>query len=460
MSAKLSIRQKIGYGIADFGASLTFVAINTWFLYFLTNIVGLGTLRAGIIFIVGRLFDAVIDPAMGLISDRTRSRFGRRLPFIWFGMLPLGISFALLWTFPEAAMATKFVLSLLAFMLFSTLYTVVQVPYLALTPELAPDYNERTNLTGFRIGFGTMASLLAVASPPLIIGVFDSAPDLIQTSRSAWLMMGIIFAVITVFAYFIMVISVREPKLNVQNEAVQNEAEVNLLAEYSSAFKIFGFIEVFVLFMLATLGLMTINSIMPFFLESALRLSADEQSIVLGTLFGVAILALPLWTAVATRLGKRVAMTAGLIWLSISATLLVLFAPQGLSFYLILMAVLAGIGTSAVILFPWAMLPDVVEFDELGSGKRREGLVYALFTFGQKVAGSLGVFANAIVATVFGYQQGVVSQSAQTVFGLKMMAGPVAGLVFLLAIIFALRFPITRVRHEEARAKLAQRLET
>ena len=202
--------------------------------------------------------------------------------------------------------------------------------------------------------------------------------------------------------------------------------------------------------MVVTTGIMILNSILPFYLESSLRLSADAQPLVLGTLFGVAIAAFPFWNWVATRLGKRSALVAGLLLLSAGTLALVLFSPPGrVSFYLLATSALAGVGFSAVTLFPWAMLPDVVEFDELASGRRREGTVYALFTFGQKLAGSVGVFSNALVASLFGYQQGVALQSPATARALQTMAGPVAAGVFLLAVFFVVRFPITRASYEE-----------
>ena len=151
----------------------------------------------------------------------------------------------------------------------------------------------------------------------------------------------------------------------------------------------------------------------------------------LGTLFGVAILAFPFWTFLAARFGKRAGLGLGLAGLSVGLGLIVWVEPQAFSALLALTA-LAGIGLSAVMLFPWAMLPDVLEFSEEArketggekAGNARAGLLYALFTFGQKLAGSLGVFANALVASLFGYQAGVAEQSARTVAGLRGMTGP------------------------------------
>ena len=152
MTKRLSLGEKLGYGVADVGASLTFVAVNTWLLYFLVNVVKLEPLRAGVVFVMGRALDALLDPVMGVLSDRLKGRV-KRTQFIRWGALPLGLSFALLWFVPDGSQSLKFAFALLMFMLFSVLYTVVQVPYMALTPDIAPDYDERTRLTSFRMGF-------------------------------------------------------------------------------------------------------------------------------------------------------------------------------------------------------------------------------------------------------------------------------------------------------------------
>lgn len=450
MEQSLSRGEKLGYGVADVGASLTFVAINTWLLYFLINIVRLEPLFAGIIFVLGRVLDAVLDPLMGVLSDRLKSRLGRKV-FIRWGAIPLGLSFALLWLVPEGGQALKFGLALLFFCLFSVLYTVVQVPYMALTPEIAHSYDERTSLTSFRMGFGTLASMLAFALPPFIILAFSQSEALASSAPLGWLMMGITFGLITAAAYFTMLVTVKEPS---QGTAQPREGNA-FVSEYRSAFSIHGFKEIFTLFVIITIGIMVLNSILPFYLESGLRIQADAQPLVLGTLFGVAILAFPFWNRVAARLGKRRSLILGLVILSSSTLLLTLFSPPGrVSVFLILMSALAGVGFAAVTLFPWAMLPDVVEFDELANKQRREGLVYALFTFGQKLAGSVGVFSNAIVAAVFGYQQGLVTQSTTTVKALQIMAGPVSTGIFLLAIFFVIRFPITKADHENVQHRL------
>ncbi len=449
---RLALSLRLGYGVGDVGASLSFVAVNTWLLYYLVNIAGMPPFRAGLVFVIGRVFDAALDPVMGVASDRLKLRVGRK-PFILWGAVPLGAAFAALWWLPAAHPAAAFALALAAFLAFSLLYTVVQVPYMALTPELARGYDARTTLSSFRIAFGTLASLLAVALPPLLVLAGFPGGVLASSRPAGWVRMGGLFAVLTSGAYLVMYAAVPEPRR--RPEAPRTGSGWRDMREVLA---VPGFRTVLALFVAATVGIMIVNSMLPFALESALRIPGPQQTPLLGLLFGVAILSFPAWTAVSARWSKRTALAAGLLVLAVALVPMVLAVPPGgIGPLLLLLTALAGCGLSAVMLLPWAMLPDVVEFDEARSGRRREGVAYALFTFGQKTAGSIGVFANAIAASLFGYQQGVALQQPGTVWGIRLMTGPVAAAVFLVALVLTLRYPITRAAHTAVRAELAER---
>jgi glycoside/pentoside/hexuronide:cation symporter, GPH family len=447
----LPLRERVAYGASDMGASLTFVAVNTWLLYALINVAGVPPLWAGAVFVVGRLVDAVTDPIMGVLADRWREPIGR-LPFLRWGAVPLGAAFAAVWWAPDLSPAAAVAFALVTFVAFGIAYTIVQVPTMALTPELAPGYDERTALTGWRIGFGVIASMLAVAAPPMIVLAVAGGGDLAATGPAGWRVLGIVFGVVAAAAYRITATVVREPR------RAPTAPTPGRAAGWASAFRAPGFASVWTLFLLVTLGIMTLNSMLPFFLESALRLPGESQTLVLGTLFGTAVASFPLWGWLSARLGKRGALTLGLLLLAGAVLALVTTAPPGeVGLHLMALTALAGVGLAAVMMLPWAMLPDVVEFDALANGRRREGLLYALFTFGQKVAGSVGVFANAIAASVFGYVQGSALQAPQTVDGIRLMTGPVAAALFVVAAAWVWTYPITRARHAEAQAALAAR---
>jgi glycoside/pentoside/hexuronide:cation symporter, GPH family len=450
--SSLPLREKLAYGVADIGASLSYNAINFFFLFFLVTVLGLSPGLAGIVVLFGRVIDAVTDPLMGALSDRTTGRRGRRKPYIWLGALPFGLTFALLWAVPETSQLAMFALAAALLTLHAVVFTVVQVPYMALTPELAPDYAARTSLTSYRIGFGTLASLIAAAAPPLLVAVFNRQLGLGEGAPTGWLWMGVLFGLVMTLGYLVMAALVGER----QGKPVTGK--LDLLGDYRLALAATGYPQVLLLYVVVTLGIGVISSMLPFYLHSALSLPPEAQTLVLGLLFVVAILSLPLWNLLAARLGKPRAFAVGLGVLGLSVPLVVLVSPSGeISAVLLISVALAGLGVGAALLFPWAMLPDVVEFDELRTGMRREGHFYALFTFGQKAAFALGAFANAQVLALVGYQRDAAVQSPEAILGIKLMVGPVAALVFVLALILAWRFPITKALHDEARMRLEAR---
>lgn len=450
-SGRLSTRVKAAYGASDLGASLTFVALNTWLLYALVNVAGVPPLWAGAVFVIGRAVDAVTDPLMGVLADRWRDRIGR-LPFVRWGALPLGVTFAAVWWSPALGVGAAVVYAVITFVLFGLAYTVVQVPTMALTPDLARSYDERTALTSWRVGFGVVASMLAVAVPPLVVLGVAGGGDLAAAGPLGWRVVGIGFGLVAAVAYLIMAVVVPEPAYTAP------AAPVSRPVRWASVFRAPGFAAIWTLFVVVTLGVMVLNSMLPFYLESALALPGEAQTLVLGLLFGTAVLSFPAWGRVSALWGKRTALTAGLLIVAGAVLALVRFAPPGgVGPTLLVLTILAGVGLAAVMMLPWAMLPDVVEFDELAYGRRREGTLYAWFTFGQKVAGSAGVFANAIAAAAFGYVQGSAMQSETTVAGLRLMTGPVAAAVFVAAAGLVWAYPITRARHAAAVAALAAR---
>ena len=447
--AGLGLGLKIGYGVADVGASLSYVAINTWLLFYLVNTVGLSPLAAGVVFVAGRAFDAVLDPVVGAWLDRRRGHV-RRTRLIAWAALPFGATFALLWAIPAGSMW----LALTALLATSLLYTVVQVPYMSLTPDLAPDYDDRTELTGYRVAFGIVGSLVAAAAPPALVMAVAPAPSLAASGPEGWIVLGVAFGALTAVPYLITAWAVPEP-------AAAIAAPPAFPFRVRDAFRIHGFREILAAFIAITVGLMVVSSMLPFFLESALRVSPGGQTVVLGLFFGVAALVFPAWSFASRRFGKRGTLAAACVALAAATLAIVWGVPAGgLSAPLVAGACLAGIALAGVLLLPWAMLPDVVEFGELAGAGRREGTLYALFTFGQKLAGSAGVFANAIAATVFGYRQGVAEQSAATVAGIELMVGPVAAALFVAAALLALRVPITRATHADARRALSEAIDT
>ena len=176
MNVKLPVWRKWMYGSGDLGFSITSTIVAAYFSIYLTDVIGVRAEIAAIAFFIGRTWDYVNDPLFGYISDRTRTRWGRRRPFLLFGPIPFAIAFTLMWWKPpiqgEIGLVVYYTI---AFVLYDAAATLCYMPFFALTPELTDNYDERTSLMEKRAFFSIIGSLLAYPIPPMIIGSFT--PD-------------------------------------------------------------------------------------------------------------------------------------------------------------------------------------------------------------------------------------------------------------------------------------------
>jgi GPH family glycoside/pentoside/hexuronide:cation symporter len=172
---RLRVSTKLGYGAGEFSSSVFFTVTTVILLIFLTDNVGLSATLAGTALLVGKLWDAVIDPVIGYLSDRTRTRMGRRRPWLLFAALPFAVTFALMFRNPGlSTQASLFLWTLLSFMALSTAYPCANIPYNALLPDLTRDFNERTSVTGYKTIFAVAGTLIGAGAAVPLIGLFPS----------------------------------------------------------------------------------------------------------------------------------------------------------------------------------------------------------------------------------------------------------------------------------------------
>ncbi|MGF1540893.1 MAG: MFS transporter [Pleurocapsa sp.] len=197
---KLNFTTKLAYGSGDMGPAITANILVFFLLYFFTNVAGLPAGLAGSILAIGKIGDAINDPIAGILSDRTRTRWGRRIPWMLFGTIPFGVFFFLQWIVPNFSSDPNvndwylFVYYVAIAILFNLAYTAVNLPYTALTPELTQDYNERTNLNSFRFAFSIGGSILSLILATII---FQAYPD---DPKQQYLVLGLSSTVISIVA--------------------------------------------------------------------------------------------------------------------------------------------------------------------------------------------------------------------------------------------------------------------
>ena len=196
---KLNFTTKLAYGSGDMGPAITANILVFFLLYFFTNVAGLPAGLAGSILAIGKIGDAINDPIAGILSDRTRTRWGRRIPWMLFGTIPFGIFFFLQWIVPSFSAdpdANKwylFVYYIVIATLFNLAYTAVNLPYTALTPELTQDYNERTNLNSFRFAFSIGGSILSLVLATVIFQIYNDP-------KEQYLILGAVSSLLSILA--------------------------------------------------------------------------------------------------------------------------------------------------------------------------------------------------------------------------------------------------------------------
>ena len=450
MAQTLSRRTKILYGSGDIGFSLTSTLIGAYLAIFLTDVVGLSPGLAALSILIGKSWDWINDPIIGHISDRTRTRWGRRRPFLLFGPLPFALAFVLLWWRPPfEAPAALVAYYAAAYVIFDTAATFVYMPYFAMTPELTSDYDERTSVTTYRMAFSILGSLISFTVPLLIVGRFvpENAPKA--------LMMGALFAVVSALPLLLVFFGTREREEHVALE------QPDLRESLNSARHNTPFLYSLALFLMAWMAVDIVEAVLLFYLKYWLG-RESESDLIMAVIFVTAMFALPIWEVVSRRWSKVWAYILGVGFWAVVQIVLVLVSPAtGLAPILVL-CVLAGIGVAAVHVLPWAMIPDAMEYDEWRTGERHEGMYYSLTTLTTKVATSIAIPLVLLVLQFTGYVPNSAQQPASALLGLRIVMGPVPAVLLCLGIVIALRYPLDRkaydriLRELEARRKGAE----
>lgn len=451
---KLPTRTKLAYGAGDFGTAIVAALKGFFLLIFLTDVARLDPAAAGSILLIIKIWDAVNDPLVGWLSDRTRTRWGRRRPWILFGALPFGLLFSLLWLTPPLGPTAKYLYYLLIALAGDAAFTVVNLPYTALTPELTHDYDERTRLNSYRFAFSIAGGLLAAVLHPQIVRAFPT-PQLGYTVSAA------LWGVLVTLPCFVVFAGTRERPESFQPQKDEDRLPYWEQVRMALANRPYRF--VIGLYLLAWFALQLVQTVIIYFLTYYLR-RADQIPLVLLAVQGSSFVFLFVWSALSQRLDKRIVyMIGAMIWLIVQ---LALFFITPERFHLVIpLAALAGAGVAVAYLIPWAMMPDLIEYDELETGQRREGVFYGFMVFLQKACLALGIYLVGLVLSWTGYitpsdADLTPVQPERALEAIRFLMGPVPATILAASLVLVYFYPITRAEHGRVRAALAARAVT
>ncbi len=464
---RLSFWTKLIYGYGEWGIASFGTLRQIFYAIFLTDTVGLDARLASVAALIGVMWDAFNDPIVGTISDRIKTRWGRRRPFLLFFSIPFALGFLLLWWAPPwqdqiALMITV----MIAYMLSDTFQTLVVVPYYTLTPEIAPEYDQRTSLTGYRMFFNLLASLATAVLGPMIVKTTVQAG---ATPQQGYLTVAALFGGLAAIPFLLIFFVVRERYA----DAAQQAPPASFRDTVKVAWRNIPFRFATGLYMLNWITFDLVALMLPFFLTywvaqgdriASVNVFGDKitlESVVLGLLLITAVVALPLWTFLARKFSKRTAYIIGMSFWAVVQLVLLTVQPGQVD-YLLALAVLAGLSVSTAHVLPDAIFPDVIEWDELRTGQRHEGIYYGVKNFVRKLTGALAIFLALQVLGWFGYQSPpdnarVFAQGESALTAIRILTGPVGALLLLSAIAMAWFYPLTRERHDRIRVLLEKR---
>ena len=455
---KLDLKTKLAYGAGDLGPAITANVSVFFLLVFFTNVAGIPPALAGSILMVGKIWDAVNDPVVGVLTDRTESkRWGRRLPWLLYGAVPFGIFFFLQWIVPSTNVWVLFWYYVIIGVVSQIFYTVVNLPYTAMTPELTQDYDERTSLNSFRFAFSLSGGILSLVLAQLIFSQ-------ITNRQHQYLVLAAACAVISVLALFWCVWGTRERVLAFEAKRIQSEESesIPILEQIKIVFSNKPFLFVIGIYLFSWLGIQITASVIPYFVIYCMKLKESDVPPVTIAIQGTALLMLFVWGALSKRVGKKAVYFMGM-FLWIIAAVGLFFLRPGQAGVMYVLGIMAGFGVSVAYLVPWSMMPDVIELDELQTGQRREGVFYGFMVLMQKFGLAFGLFLVGIALQASGFQENIPGQTElpiqpdSALFAIRIATGPVPAICLICGLFLTYFYPITREMHAEMLLKLEER---
>ncbi len=433
ITEKLTVAQRVGYGVGDLGINLYFISAMTYLLYFYTDVFGLSAAAAGGVFLVARIVDAVTDPIMGVIAERTKSKWGRMRGYIRYGALPLGLISILTFTTPELSDSGKLWWAYSTYILFGIAYTVVSIPYSALTASITADHRERTALTTVRMAFAFAGGYVISVGMLPIVGWFET-PE--EGFRSAL----IIFAIVATVLLW----------LTVENTAERVTPPASQKLALSDSFKaVFANPPLLVVIILFTCGMLSFTvrqTVTLYYFKYNLGredLIAPFFGVTLAIMF-VGLLAVP---KLAARFGKAGGIIVGAI-VTIVGSIGLYFTPYDAVEWIFGWACVVALGGTPIAVLGWAMIPDTVEYAQWRMGMRADGAIFAFASFFQKLAKALGGAGVAGVLASVGYVANA-EQSEASLRAIHAMMTLLPAAIMVVMIIAARAYRLDEKAHQK-----------
>ncbi|MFW9941753.1 MAG: MFS transporter [Candidatus Thorarchaeota archaeon] len=436
-------RQKWSFGMASFAEFFINSAFNTWVFSFYFTAVGLEALTIAFAFVLWTIWNAFNDPMIGFLSDRTKTRWGRRRPYIMIGLIPVLIIEIILWIPPAGSEVTGFIYLLIMLICYDTFYTMLALPTDSLFPELYTSVEERAEVNTIRQILSTIGLIMAFLVPGIFIGEL--------TEKSGYLTNGIVTSIIVGIT---MLIFIKWGAKERPEFKMDYSHEFGFLKGLKYTVKNKGFVLYSAMFFLYEYTLLVLATTVPLFAKEVLGVdNTFLMALLLGAMFIIGIITVIIWSKLDLILGSMKAYSISIIAYIITSIPL-LFVTNFIT--CLLTVILMGFGFGGMLYFVYLIIADVIDEDELKTGVRREGTFFGITNFFMRLSMILSILTVGLVFTGTDWSDFTPKPGVNTIIGLKMLVFLFPTIALLITLICLLYYPFPKSKVEEIKKKLLQ----
>ena len=414
---------------------MSYQAFSTYIIYFYVDVVRLSVGLVSMGMLIWGAWNAINDPVFGFISDRTRSPWGRRIPYIMFTALPFGLIYFLVWSPPFTVIneLALFLYFLIFICLFDLCYTIVVLNWAALFPEMFRTLKERAEVNAYRQSFGMAGLIIGIALPPLIY------------TTLGWPAMGAIFGALIIVAYYISLWGSEE------KEPPRDEKSLGILDAFKNTFINKSFATFASSNLLIQFSFIMVLALIPFYAKYILRVEDQKITVIMLAALGAAIPMMFIWRSLTVRFGAKKTYLAAISLFALS--LLPFFIIS--NFYLCLAAaVFVGLSFSGIILISDVLISDIIDEDAVNTKSRREGIYFGANAFICRFAIALEAICIGLIFTMTGYNPVIFTQTKEFLFGLRWLISGLPIIALILAFFIMYMYPLDEERLKWIREQL------
>jgi GPH family glycoside/pentoside/hexuronide:cation symporter len=444
-SVKLSIREKLGYGLGDTASHFVWDMVGFWILIFYTDTFGISAAAAGTIMLIARAWDMLSDPIMGVIADRTRTRWGKFRPYILWMALPYSILAVLAFSTPDVGETGKVLYAGVTYLLLMTVFTAINLPYSSLGAVMTGDSMERAGLNSYRFVFAFVGQLIVSGTALTLANYFGKGDQ-----AKGYQITLILFAIVSFILFMVTFSSTRERVQPPKSQKVSLKKDLrNLTMNRPWMILFFVGIISFIMFAMQNLSV-------AYYFKYYI---GNEKGVQLFNVIGTValIVAIPLSKPLAQRFGKRTVFLFSSLISGIFFMLLYLPGVGDMKL-IYLFNILAKMSYAPAVPLLWTMLADTADYSEWKSGRRSTGLVFSAATFAQKAGWGIGGALAGWLLALFKFTPNV-EQTAEAITGIKLMISVFPGILYMSCAILLFFYSIDQKTCQLMEKELAERRE-